>query len=73
MPKMRASFQGLVRLRAKSLYPEPDVFIRELLQNAHDSIQLRRASHAEGASEIRIDVDGRCQCRRRRRRRRRAD
>ena len=29
MPKMRASFQGLVRLLAKSLYPEPDVFVRD--------------------------------------------
>lgn len=44
MPKMRASFQGLVRLLAKSLYPEPDVFIRELLQNAHDSIQFYAGS-----------------------------
>jgi len=59
MPKMRASFQGLVRVLAKSLYPEPDVFIRELLQNAHDSIQLRRVNPAEGAGEIRIDVDER--------------
>jgi molecular chaperone HtpG len=59
MPKMRASFQGLVRVLAKSLYPEPDVFVRELLQNAHDSIQLRRAEHAEWAGEIRIDVDER--------------
>ena len=59
MPKMRASFQGLVRVLAKSLYPEPDVFIRELLQNAHDSIQLRRVNHAEGTGEIRIDVDER--------------
>ena len=57
MPKMRASFQGLVQVLAKSLYPEPDVFIRELLQNAHDSIQLRRVNHAEWAGEIRIDVD----------------
>jgi molecular chaperone HtpG len=57
MPKMRASFQGLVRVLAKTLYPEPDVFIRELLQNAHDSIQLRRVHHAEWAGEIRIDVD----------------
>ncbi len=59
MPKMRASFQGLVRVLAKSLYPEPDVFIRELLQNAHDSIQLRRVNHAEWAGEIRIDADER--------------
>ena len=57
MPKLRASFQGLVRVLANSLYPEPDVFIRELLQNAHDSIQLRRVNHAEWAGEIRIDVD----------------
>ncbi|MDG4596275.1 MAG: ATP-binding protein [Candidatus Contendobacter sp.] len=57
MPKMRASFQGLVRLLAQSLYPEPDVFVRELLQNAHDSIQLRRVHEPEPAGEIRIDVD----------------
>ncbi len=57
MPKMRASFQGLVRVLAKSLYPEPEVFVRELLQNAHDSIQLRRIEDAEWAGEIRIDVD----------------
>ncbi|MEZ5600481.1 MAG: ATP-binding protein [Candidatus Competibacteraceae bacterium] len=42
---------------AQSLYPEPDVFIRELLQNAHDSIQLRRVHDPEPAGEIRIDVD----------------
>lgn len=57
MAKMRTSFQGLVRLLAKSLYPEPDVFIRELLQNAHDSIQLRRIEDAGWAGEIRIAVD----------------
>jgi len=59
MPKMRASFQGLVQVLAKSLYPEPDVFIRELLQNAHDSIQLRRVADGDHAGEIRIDVDDR--------------
>lgn len=57
MPKMRTSFQGLIRLLAKSLYPEPDVFVRELLQNAHDSIQLRQVTELEPAGEIRIDVD----------------
>ena len=57
MPKMRASFQGLVRLLAKSLYPEPDVFIRELLQNAHDSIQLRRVNQPGWEGQIRIEVD----------------
>lgn len=57
MPKMRTSFQGLVRLLAKSLYPEPEVFIRELLQNAHDSIQLRRIHTPDLAGEIHVDVD----------------
>ena len=57
MPKMRASFQGLVRVLAKSLYPEPDVFVRELLQNAHDSIQFRRLDEPELRGEIRVDVD----------------
>ena len=57
MPKMRASFHGLVRVLAKSLYPESDVFIRELLQNAHDSIQLRRIDAPEFSGEIRIDMD----------------
>ena len=32
MPKMRASFQSLVRLLAQSLYPELDVFIRERIE-----------------------------------------
>ncbi|HCK81567.1 MAG TPA: ATP-binding protein [Candidatus Competibacter sp.] len=59
MPKMRTSFQGLVRLLAKSLYPEPDVFVRELLQNAHDSIQLRQTDRPEPPGEIRIDADER--------------
>ncbi len=57
MPKMRTSFQGLVQLLARSLYPEPEVFIRELLQNAHDSIQLRRVQEPQLAGEICIRVD----------------
>lgn len=50
-------FKGLVRVLAKSLYPEPDVFVRELLQNAHDSIQFRRLDEPELRGEIRVDVD----------------
>lgn len=54
MPKMKTSFNGLVQLLAKSLYPEPDVFIRELIQNAHDSLQLRQAKghQFQGVIEI---------------------
>src|SRR5262245_22353540 len=56
--KMRTSFQGLVKLLAKSLYSEPDVFIRELVQNSHDAIKLRRAAgeHIEGRIDITTDI-----------------
>lgn len=54
MPKMKTNFAGLVNLLAKNLYPEPDVFIRELIQNAHDSIQLRKIKepHLHGKIDI---------------------
>lgn len=35
--------EGLITLLAQNLYADPDVFLREMLQNAHDSIQKRRA------------------------------
>jgi molecular chaperone HtpG len=57
MPKMRTSFDGLVKLLAKHLYPEPNVFIRELIQNAHDSIQLRRVEEPEIGGEIDVIAD----------------
>ncbi len=42
MPRMQTNFKGLIQLLARNLYPEPDVFIRELIQNAHDAIKIRR-------------------------------
>lgn len=57
MPKMQTSFKGLVKLLAKSLYPEANVFIRELIQNAHDSIQLRKADEPQLAGKIDILTD----------------
>src|SRR3954471_24944108 len=61
MPKMKTDFPGLVKLLAKHLYPEPDVFIRELVQNAHDSIKLRLAqdSHIAGRIDVFTDSDNR--------------
>src|SRR4051812_19637197 len=44
MPKMQTSFTGLVSLLAKNLYTSADVFIRELVQNAHDGCQRRLAA-----------------------------
>ncbi|GHO99299.1 hypothetical protein KSF_093470 [Reticulibacter mediterranei] len=56
---IKIDLQGLIRLLAKNLYTETDVFVRELTQNAHDSI--RRRSELEpnaplGTIHIRIDA-----------------
>ena len=39
--------EGLIQLLAQSLYADPDVFLREMIQNAHDSIRRRTALAAE--------------------------
>ncbi len=52
---MRANFEGLIQLLARNLYPEPDVFVRELIQNAHDSIRLRQ--EREPAHDARIEIE----------------
>lgn len=39
--EIKIDLQGLIRLLAKNLYAEADVFVRELIQNAHDSIKRR--------------------------------
>ena len=41
--EFRIDLKGLVRLLAQHLYPEKDVFVRELLQNAHDALSRRVA------------------------------
>jgi HSP90 family molecular chaperone len=33
--------EGLIQLLAQNLYAEPEVFLREMIQNAHDSIKRR--------------------------------
>src|SRR5262245_37850248 len=54
---METNFEGLIQLLAKSLYPEPDVFVRELIQNAHDSIVRRAQIERDFAGRIDIDYD----------------
>ncbi len=50
---------GLISLLAQNLYAEPDVFLREMLQNAHDSVTRRATLAAErGEAEV---PDGRIQ------------
>jgi len=38
---------GLIQLLAQNLYADPDVFLREMIQNAHDSITRRAVLAAE--------------------------
>ncbi len=40
---MRTNFEGLIRLLADGLYSTSDIFVRELIQNGHDSIVRREA------------------------------
>lgn len=60
---IQIELEGLITLLAQNLYAEPDVFLREMLQNAHDSISKRRELAARrGESqvpdgEIRIVID----------------
>ncbi|MET0414732.1 MAG: ATP-binding protein [Actinoplanes sp.] len=54
---MRTNFAGLIRLLAKHLYAEPDVFVRELIQNAHDSIVRRQKTEASLAGRVDILVN----------------
>lgn len=51
---MTANFPGLVKLLAQHLYPEKAVFLREMIQNAHDSL-VRRLDREPGHCG-RIDV-----------------
>ena len=56
--EIKIDLQGLIRLLAKNLYAESDVFVRELIQNAHDSIKRRSVleEHAPpGLIRIRTD------------------
>lgn len=50
MLEMKFDFDGLIQLLAKNLYSEKHVFIRELIQNAHDAIIRRRAQEGDAYS-----------------------
>lgn len=55
--EMKTNFEGLIKLLAKNLYSEPNVFIRELIQNAHDSIVRRQIKEAELAGHIDVHIN----------------
>jgi molecular chaperone HtpG len=54
MSEIKFDFKGIINLLAKNLYSEKKVFIRELVQNAHDAIRRRQAK--EQSSGGRIDI-----------------
>src|SRR5215813_8114045 len=55
--------EGLIKLLAQNLYADPDVFLREMIQNAHDSITKRheladeRGERDVPAGAIHVDID----------------
>jgi len=55
--KMETNFDGLIQLLAKHLYSEPDVFVRELIQNSHDAIQRRLLEEDDLAGHIDVEYD----------------
>ncbi|MBB5895874.1 HSP90 family protein [Kutzneria kofuensis] len=59
-PTMPGTFQvdlrGLVALLSRHLYRSPDVYIRELLQNAVDAVAARRRFEPGVAGAVEIDV-----------------
>ncbi len=54
---IKFEIEGLISLLAQNLYADPDVFLREMIQNAHDSI-LKRAALAQPPGSFRPS-DGR--------------
>lgn len=54
---IKFEIEGLITLLAQNLYADPDVFLREMIQNAHDSI-LKRAALSKAAGGFRV-ADGR--------------
>jgi len=54
--EMTLDFDGLMRILANSLYSEKKVFIRELVQNGHDSIRRREKREADHHGRIDIET-----------------
>lgn len=57
--RMETDLPGLLVLLADHLYSEPDVFVRELLQNSHDAIVSRRRLEPALQGHINLAVDRR--------------
>jgi len=55
--KMKTKFEGIIKLFADVFYSVPDVFVRELVQNCHDSIVRRRSKERSLAGRIDITIN----------------
>jgi HSP90 family molecular chaperone len=55
---MQFDWDGLIVLLAQNLYSEKRIFIRELVQNAHDAIRRRARGLEQGRIEITTNPDG---------------
>ena len=56
--EFKTDIKNIVHIFAKSLYPRDDMFIRELLQNAQDSIVKRQVQEPLHPGRIDIIADG---------------
>lgn len=58
---MQIKLEGLIKVLAQNLYANPDVFLREMIQNAHDAIVKRNLSDPSKSpvpsGEIRVQID----------------
>ena len=55
--QIRIALSGIVQLLSRNLYSSTDAFVRELLQNAHDSIVRRRVGEPGHGGRVRILPD----------------
>ena len=56
--RFQVDLRGVIEILAKHLYSTPTVFVRELLQNSCDAIQMRREIDPEHRGNISIEVIG---------------
>jgi molecular chaperone HtpG len=54
--KFQINLRGIIDLLSHHLYSGPEVFVRELLQNATDAIQARRNLDRKHQGEIRLEI-----------------
>ena len=54
---MQLNLRGLASRFARRLYSPPGIFLRELLQNSYDAIQLRKLRDASCGGQIHVTLD----------------